>query len=556
MSEQRTHSAGASSKVWALLILFFFLLALVAGGAQAQEDPADPPIPPVEILKQEPVPGGVNTVIQISVSKDAYISSAHPSSNYGALTTTKIGYEAGGDGAMRIVLQFDLSSIPPNVTINSAQFKYYLVESRPASDTPMGFLAQFMKASWSEYGVTWNNASYLGGTPLPIGEVPGTPGWYASDGTAAVQAWYSGTQPNYGVLITGDEGPERNRSRIFYSREKSGYSPVLVVDYTASCDIVPPVATVSALPTYSPGSFQVKWSGTDSAPSGCTPSGIAYYDVEYRVNGGAWVSWKTQTIDTSATIQSGANGSLYEFRARAVDKAGNVQGFSGAQASTRVDTVPPNAEVLDLDSHTFAAAFFVQWIGTDNLSGIATYDLQWRTSSGNWQPLIENTTQTSFQFTGGQNGVTYQFRARARDKVGNVQPFSDQAQAQTTVFLYPTATVLPFDPPILKPTAPITDTFMVNWAVNTGPTTVTETRIYYQYKLGQWKLWDVFPYPQLSAPFPWEQLGLGDGPYAFEAIALNTLGQVEPLSGQPEAIILVDMADLINPRAYLPIHTR
>ena len=547
--------AGAVCTVLLLLIL----LAL-AGSARAQEgdEPSDEPyqgpeIPPVEILKEEPVPGGVNIAVQIPVSKDSYISSANPNTNYGASNTTRIGYEAGGAGAMRIVLQFDLSSIPNNVTINSAEFQYYLVESRPPSDAPMAFLAQFMNAPWGETGVTWNNASYLGGPSLPIGEVPGTVGWHFSDGTAAVRAWHSGSRANYGVLITGDERPSTNRSRLFYSREQAGYFPRLIVDYTVSCDTLPPTATVSTLPAYSPGSFQVQWTGTDTAPSGCTPSGIAYYDVQYRVNGGSWVAWKEETTNTSGTIQSGTNGSLYEFRARAVDEAGNIQALGNAQASTRVDTIAPIAEVQDLSQYTFTSSFFVQWTGSDNLSGIANYDAQWREAGGVWHTLVENTAQTSFQFTGAQNGVTYEFRARARDNVGNVQPFTDQAQAQTTVVTYPVATVQTFNPVVLKPTAPVTDTFTVSWEFVSGPTTPDQTRIFYRYNRGNWRLWDVFDYPQLNAQFHWEEMGLGDGLYEFEAVAINTIGQIEPQEMRAEAVIWVDMADIVQVRAYMPL---
>ena len=125
------------------LALLFVLFVLLVGAAQAQEDdrpevtpvqgPGIPPdghdngqgpeIPPVEILKEELGPDGVNIVVQIPVSKDSYISSANPNTNYGAAGTSRIGYQAGGAGATRIVLQFDLSSIPSNVVINEAEFQ-------------------------------------------------------------------------------------------------------------------------------------------------------------------------------------------------------------------------------------------------------------------------------------------------------------------------------------------------------------------------------------------------------------------------------------------------
>ncbi|HSM59034.1 MAG TPA: fibronectin type III domain-containing protein [Candidatus Sulfomarinibacteraceae bacterium] len=274
--------------------------------------------------------------------------------------------------------------------------------------------------------------------------------------------------------------------------------------------------------------------------------------MQYRVNGGSWVAWKQETTETSGTIQSGANGNLYEFRARAVDEAGNVQAFSAVQASTRVDTLPPAVAVRDMDTYTFTSSFFVYWDGSDNLSGIESFDAQWRQAGGVWQTLVENTALRSFEFTGAQNGVTYEFRARARDRVGNVQPYSDQAQAQTTVVTHPIATVLPFDPVVLKSTAPITDTFTVSWQFVSGPTTPDETRIFYRYDGGAWQLWDVFDYPQLNALFHWENMGLGDGVYEFEAVAINTIGQVEPQAQKAEATIWVDMADVVHPRAYLP----
>ena len=559
MSDQRDNrSRSGSNGQTSLLVMLLTLVMLVGlvGLVEARGRGDGSESPTVKVLQQAVVPGGVNTIIQIPVAKDSYISSARPSTNFGTLTTTKIGYEADGDGAMRILLQFNLNSIPDNVRINSAQFQYYLLDSRPTFDAPMGFKAQFMKAPWGEYTVTWNNASYLGGSALTIGEVPSSVGWHVSEATAAVQTWYSGEQPNYGVLITGDEGAERNRSRVFYSRERSAFSPSLIVDYTVSCDSLPPVVTVDSLPSHSPGSFKVEWSGTDTAPSGCEPSGIAYYDVQYRVNGGSWVAWQTQTTNTSATIESAANGRLYEFRARAVDNAGNAQPFGIVQASTRIDTVAPVAEVVDMDAYTFSSFFLVQWIGSDNLSGIASYDVQWRTSNGNWQTLITNTPDTSFQFTGGQNRTTYEFRARARDEVGNVQPFSDEAQTETTVFTHADATVLPFEPLILKPTAAVTETFSVEWSFDAGPTTPKETRIYYRYDHGQWTLWDIFPYPTLSADFPWDGLGFGDGIFEFEAVAINTINQIEPRQMRSEAAIWVDMADVVQRRSFLPLIQR
>ncbi len=327
------------------------------------------------------------------------------------------------------------------------------------------------------------------------------------------------------------------------------------MDYTLACDTVPPVASVNTLPSYSAASYQVTWSGTDYAQSGCTPSGIAYYDVQYRSNGGSWVSWINQTTSTSATFEGGQNGVYYEFRTRAVDNAGNVQEWGGTQATTTVDTQPPNATVNPLPEYTHANNFFLTWGGTDNLSGINNYDVQYKVADGPWLLGLQNTTLTSYHVTGVQDGVTYYFRTRATDNVGNLQSWSSGAQAWTTVVLEPTSSVLPFDPPILKPTAPITDSFVVRWAGDSAPGTwITNYRIYYWYENeGDWVLWGDFPGTQTSEVFEYQNLGHGDGRYGFESIATNNIGQVETRNSTADQVMIVDMADAIVPVSFIPI---
>jgi chitodextrinase len=416
----------------------------------------------------------------------------------------------------------------------------------------MGFQGQYMKAGWSESSVTWNNANYLGGTPLPVGSLSSSIGWKSGNMTDQVRAWHSGSQANNGVIVTGDEGPERNRSRNLFSRQQTNTMPYIVVDFTTSCDTVPPTATVEPLPTWSQEDFVVIWNGFDSAQSGCSPSGIAYYDVQYSKDSNNWVNWKTGTTGNSATFKGGANGSSYQFRARAVDRAGNVQAWTGAQASTNVDSIDPSASVLPLPEFTLTEVFIVNWSGTDNLSGIANYDVQWRELNGEWNWMIQNTPQTSFQVTGADSGVTYQFRARATDTAGNVQPWGD-AQAQTTVITRPFSEMLPIVPSTIKPTSPVTDSFELNWHGLTALGTITKYDIWFQYDNGSWQLWNSFPGTVVSATFEYLAMGLGDGLYNFESVATNSLDQVELRTETAEAQVLVDLADQFKPNMYLPI---
>lgn len=77
-------------------------------------------------------------------------------------------------------------------------------------------------------------------------------------------------------------------------------------------------------------SFKVWWPGVDSG------SGVASYDIQYKINaGGAWTGWKTNTALTSA-IFKGEAGKTYYFRARARDNVGN----SGSWSTLKSTIVP------------------------------------------------------------------------------------------------------------------------------------------------------------------------------------------------------------------------
>ncbi len=102
--------------------------------------------------------------------------------------------------------------------------------------------------------------------------------------------------------------------------------------------LVVPSSTVAALPTYSPASFPVTWSGhVDSTLH------IAYYDIYVSDNNGDFAIWQSHTTLTSA-IFTGQDSHHYGFYSVATDSAGDVEPApSGAQASTTVDAVPPPA---------------------------------------------------------------------------------------------------------------------------------------------------------------------------------------------------------------------
>jgi hypothetical protein len=89
---------------------------------------------------------------------------------------------------------------------------------------------------------------------------------------------------------------------------------------------VPPVSTMTPLPDFTRAgeSILVAWAGHD--PGG---SGISGFTVQYRLDGGAWLTLLPDTLDRYTLFMPGekgvAPGQTVAFRVRAVDKAQNEE---------------------------------------------------------------------------------------------------------------------------------------------------------------------------------------------------------------------------------------
>jgi hypothetical protein len=229
------------------------------------------------------------------------------------------------------------------------------------------------------------------------------------------------------VEIIGDETVQQ-RERAFYSRETvTSLYPQLVVNYTVIIDHEPPIVTVSPLPAFSPRHFTVSWTGTD--PGG---SGIDYYDVQVRVDEGDWQTWLAGVTVTEAEYGNGENGRQYQFRARGVDNAHNVEPFGEAEAETVADTQPPTSTIDPLPLIINDNSFTVSWSGSDPLSGIQYYDVQYRYNNSPWDLWLPQTLATAANFNNAADGL-YSFEVRAVDNIDQVEPFTNVPEATVIV---------------------------------------------------------------------------------------------------------------------------
>jgi hypothetical protein len=125
--------------------------------------------------------------------------------------------------------------------------------------------------------------------------------------------------------------------------------------------------------------------------------------------------------------------------------------WTGAAAwGLGIDRILPSSAVTTLPAIS-PSRFIVNWSGSDSLSGVRAYDVQYRDgTNGVWANWVLDASITSREFT-GIAGHTYFFRSRAVDHANHWEewPTNNQGDASTTIEL-PTAT--PTHTPTRTPT--------------------------------------------------------------------------------------------------------
>jgi hypothetical protein len=131
-------------------------------------------------------------------------------------------------------------------------------------------------------------------------------------------------------------------------------------------------------------------------------------------------SWPTAVFEHSHTFsQSYAN--LY-WRVRLTTGAGQS---SSAPSLFHLDMAAPQSAVHSLNWHPAQNRYTLAWGGTDDASGIVSYNIEMRTAVDvPWQPLFSNTSLTAAQFIPPHDG-TFWFRSQAVDAAGNIEPLHE-----------------------------------------------------------------------------------------------------------------------------------
>ena len=124
---------------------------------------------------------------------------------------------------------------------------------------------------------------------------------------------------------------------------------------------------------------------------------------------------RTTTCASPKSLSHLAQG-RHSFVINARDHAGNV---GHAAVNWTVDTGLPRISVSVPAPVTMATQVVYHWSGSDSISGVASYDVQYATASytgkfSTWKLRSAGTRATSWAMTGLHPGYTYCVRVRAR----------------------------------------------------------------------------------------------------------------------------------------------
>jgi len=154
-------------------------------------------------------------------------------------------------------------------------------------------------------------------------------GWSGySWGYSAARSLYSlwkHSSAHWALLMS----PNFNYYGVGVGYQWSGRATYASIVFSDSRDHTSPTRAMKSL-TRSGTTIHFTWSGSDVRLQRRT-AGLRSFDVEYRVDGGAWRIIKSGTTGTSLTLSGRAHGHTYWIRVRARDNAGNLSSWSGAK---------------------------------------------------------------------------------------------------------------------------------------------------------------------------------------------------------------------------------
>ncbi len=169
-------------------------------------------------------------------------------------------------------------------------------------------------------------------------------------------------------------------------------------------------------------------------------SGVSHVEFYWHSNDWQSADWVSLGVDSSggdgwnisfdiSSLPDQQGGAIYT---KVYDWAGNWTGHGSWKMN--LDRTPPISSIDALPPAQDTTAVKLSWSASDNIAGIASFDLQHKYDLDPWQELIAGLSgEKRNAWFVGEPDHFYSFRLRAIDRAGNVEPFEEDADAITFI---------------------------------------------------------------------------------------------------------------------------
>ncbi len=342
-------------------------------------------------------------------SADSYIHDANATINYG--TATSLIVKKGTTTNFRkTFVKFDLSS--SGITVISSA----VVRTYASSAVAMIMNVHQVSDSWTETGITWNNAP-AEGTIIATTSMPATPGYYEWDITSYVQSQFGSSDKIISLVFYSAtvSSPTIN----FNSREAATDKPELVIVSNPTAPLAPSALSASPI---SAEQVDLLWTDNSDNETG--------FRVERKTGAGAFSEIATVGANVTGYSSSGLmENTSYTYRIRAYNSYGNSDYSNESTATTPFVPAVPAAPGNLVANPVSASQLDIGW--SDNSGNEQGFKIERKEGSGSFSEIATvGPGITNYSNTLLNPSTTYIFRVLAYNITGN-SAYSNEASATT-----------------------------------------------------------------------------------------------------------------------------